>query len=316
MRSYSCNSALSISQCLELGILLEASAHKPGNVSVVTDFDNTRYEHFLASAVASRSTFQHAAERGLEISEGAIQFCDAGIGGIINDCVSEIDAWQHGGNTLLGTVLLLSPIAVAAGIAWKRHEVDLHEIRRKLQALIMSTTPEDAANVYRAIAVAKPSGLGKTPKLDINDPRSISKILNERTSLYKVFKIAEKYDRICSEWVNNYPITFEVAYPSLKEQLDSSVDINTATIRAFLEVLAAYPDTFIARKTDETTAARVSETAKEILDLGWPQTKAAQRSLQEFDRELRKSSNLLNPGTTADIIAASLSLIVLEGYRP
>lgn len=42
-----------ISQCLELAVLFEASAHKPGNVSVVTNFENTRYEHFLASAVAA-----------------------------------------------------------------------------------------------------------------------------------------------------------------------------------------------------------------------------------------------------------------------
>ena len=40
--------AKQIQRCLELAILLEASAHKPGNVSVVTDFENTRYEHFLS----------------------------------------------------------------------------------------------------------------------------------------------------------------------------------------------------------------------------------------------------------------------------
>jgi triphosphoribosyl-dephospho-CoA synthetase len=31
---------------------------------------------------------------------------------------------------------------------------------------------------------------------------------------------------------------------------------------------------------------------------------------------LRKESNVLNPGTTADIIAAALALAVLGGYRP
>lgn len=311
-----CGGSLGISQCLELAILLEASAHKPGNVSIVTDFDNTRYEHFLASAVASRSVFQFAAERGFAISNGICQVYDAGIGEIIRRCIVEIDTWQHGGNTLLGTVLLLSPIAVGAGIAYEQCGINVQKLRTNLQTLVKSTTPEDAVNVYKAIAIAKPSGLGKATKLDVNDSNSISKILAEKTSLYEVFKIAEKYDTICSEWVNNYPITFDVAYPSLKEQLNNSTDINTATIQTFLEVLAAFPDTFIARKTNKKTAARVSQNARKILDLGWPLTRTGQESLQEFDRELRQSSNLLNPGTTADIIAAALSLVVLEGYRP
>jgi triphosphoribosyl-dephospho-CoA synthetase len=38
--------------------------------------------------------------------------------------------------------------------------------------------------------------------------------------------------------------------------------------------------------------------------------------LREFDLTLRKASNFLNPGTTADIIAAALALSVLSGYRP
>jgi triphosphoribosyl-dephospho-CoA synthase len=305
-----------VSKCLELAVLLEASAHKPGNVSVVTNFESTRYEHFLASAVAARPFFEFACERGVAVHEGKIDVADVGVGNIIRRCVEEIDAWQHGGNTLLGTVILLSPIAVAAGMAVTEDDFGVRGLRADLKSVVESTTPEDAIDVYGAIKIARPSGLGKAPRLDVNDPASASRILEEKTTLFQVFRIAEKYDMICSEWVNNYPVTFDVAYPALEKQMKNGADPNVAVIQVFLKVLAEYPDTFIARKTSFEKAREVSLEAEGILDLGGLTTAEGRQSLNKFDRELRKSSNLLNPGTTADIIAAALALCILSGYRP
>lgn len=304
-----------ISRCLELAILLEASAHKPGNVSVVTNFENTRYEHFLASAVATAASFERAAERGILVSDGKIQLTEVGVGHIIKECVTDIDAWQHGGNTLLGTVILFVPMAVAAGMVLSEGTLEVQTLRKSLRHVVTSTTPQDAVDVYEAIRIANPGGLGKAPKLDVNDPNSTNAILGEKTSLYDVFKIAERYDSICSEWVNDYQITFDLAYPSLIEKVKSAKDLDTAVIHVFLEVLAAHPDTFIARKVGFERSREVSLAAKEVLDLGL-ETSRGQERLDRFDRELRESSNLLNPGTTADLIAAALALLVLGGYRP
>jgi triphosphoribosyl-dephospho-CoA synthase len=304
-----------ISQCLELAILLEASAHKPGNVSVVTNFERTRYEHFLASAVAATPSFEYAAEQGMAASEGQISAADVGVGKIIRDCVADIDRWQRGGNTLLGTIILLSPIAVAAGMVSAETTFEIPELREKVKVVTQSTTPQDAVNVYEAIKIANPAGLGTAPKLDVNDPNSVSKILIEKTSLYQVFKIAESYDAICSEWVNNYPITFGYAYPFLNEQIRRISEPNEAIIHTFLRVLAEYPDTFITRKAGLNKSREVSSKAKIILQSGLA-TAEGKEQLREFDKELRTHSNLLNPGTTADVIAAALALCVLDGYRP
>ena len=57
--------ASEISRRLELAMLFEVSAYpKPGNVHRTRDYPGTRFEHFLASAVASRSSFEIAAEKG------------------------------------------------------------------------------------------------------------------------------------------------------------------------------------------------------------------------------------------------------------
>jgi len=305
-----------VSHCLELAILLEASAHKPGNVSVVTNFEKTRYEHFLASAVAASSSFESATERGIAVSEDRIDPSDVGVGRLIRSCVTDINAWQHGGNTLLGTVILLSPMAVAAGMTTRREHFDPSSLRKNLKLVVELTTPEDAVDVYEAIRIAKPSGLGKASDLDVNDPTAIERIRDEKISLLEVFKIAEKYDTICSEWVKNYPVTFDLAYPSLIDGLRNSRDPGLAIVQTFLQVLAEVPDTFIARKTSLEKARQISLKAKEITELGGPETSLGRKSLDEFDKELKKSSNLLNPGTTADIIGAALALCVLGGYRP
>jgi triphosphoribosyl-dephospho-CoA synthase len=305
-----------ISKCLELAILLEASAHKPGNVSVVTDFDHTRYEHFLTSAVAARPSFERAARQGIAVSEGKIVVSNVGVGRLIMECASDIDTWEHGGNTLLGTIILLVPIAASAGMTLADNLFEVKELRKSLSLVIESTTPEDAVNVYNAIGIARPSGLGSAPRLDVNDPESVTRILRERTSLYQIFKIAEKYDTICSEWTNNYPVTFDLAYPCLTELLGKANDLNLAIIQTFLKVLAECPDTFIARKTSLERAQQVSVEAKRILSLGGLQTSRGKEGLRSFDQQLRKSDSLLNPGTTADIISAALALCILDGYRP
>jgi triphosphoribosyl-dephospho-CoA synthase len=308
--------AKNIARCLQLGILLEVSAHKPGNVNVVTDFENTRYEHFLASAVAIGPSLESGARNGIAVAEGRIDVAEVGVGEIIKNSVVEAASWQHGGNTLLGTIILLSPMAVAAGMIFKRAGFVVGDFRKNLKLITSSTTPEDAVNVYDAIEIANPSGLGKAPDLDVSDPASKNRILKEKVSLYDVFKIAEPYDAICSEYVNNYHVTFDIAYPSLSRHLDQTYDPSSATIQAFLEVLAEVPDTFIARKTSIQKAREVSLRAKEVVELGGVETMTGKRALDRLDKELRRQSNLLNPGTTADIIAAALAIKVLAGYRP
>jgi triphosphoribosyl-dephospho-CoA synthase len=308
------NRAKDIARCLELAILLEASAPKPGNVSIAANFEKTFYTHFLASAVAVAPSFENAAQRGISVSQDKIGLADVGVGRLIRRCISDINAWQHGGNTLLGTVILLFPIAVASGMASTTDNLEM--LRKNLKLIVESTTPRDAVNMYAAINLANPGGLGKAPNLDINDPNSINRIFHDQISLFKVFLIAEKYDSICSEWINNYPITFDLAYPSLTKKLRNRNDVNTATVQTFLEVLAKVPDTFITRKAGIEKSREISTKAKRILDVGGTETPLGKKSLNDFDQELRKSSNILNPGTTADIIAAALALCVLNGYRP
>src|SRR5208337_2757006 len=105
-----------VSKCLQLAILLEVSAEKPGNVNLTSSFEGTICQHFLASAVAAGPSFQEAACRGALVAENKLGISEVGLGQLIKTCVADVNAWQKGGNTILGTIMLFVPIAVASGM--------------------------------------------------------------------------------------------------------------------------------------------------------------------------------------------------------
>ncbi|MCL1978002.1 MAG: triphosphoribosyl-dephospho-CoA synthase [Candidatus Bathyarchaeota archaeon] len=313
----SCQKAIHISRCLQLAILLEVSADKPGNVNFTASFEGTRKEHFFASAVAAGPTFQEAAKRGIQIANGQRVINDAGLGELVKLGVRDVMEWQRGGNTILGTVMLFIPIGVAAGMTPtdEKFSMNFKLLRSNIEAIIHASTAIDSVHLYEAIDIAMPNGLNQAPELSVNDPASKQRLITENITLYQVFDIAKDYDDICSEWIHNYPITFDEAYPYLMEQLEK-VDQNTAVINTFLKILAQHPDTFIARKAGIEKAKEISAEAKKILEIGGATTTAGKTAIAKFDHNLRKAGNHYNPGTTADITATTLALCILDGYRP
>lgn len=306
-----------VSQCLQLAVLLEVSAYpKPGNVHRTADFKETRYEHFLASAVALTPIFRKASQRGVWASQRKIGSHELEVGRLIKNAVEQVKAWQSGGNTLLGTIILLTPIAAAAGITLSKKPFSVSELRKNVRLVVESTTPMDAVNVYDAISIAEPGGLGKAPELDLTDPTSRERILKERISLFEVFEISSPWDTVSSEWVNSYPVTFNLGYPYFTTTLKETKDINKATVHTFLKILSEVPDTLIARKQGVAKAEEVSVLAKEALESGALTTKEGREKVFELDKKLRDAEHRLNPGTTADLVAAVLAVAILDGYRP
>lgn len=306
-----------ISECLQLAILLEVSAYpKPGNIHRTTNFQETRYEHFLASAVAVLPHFRFAAEQGVRVSVGRIGPDEVEIGTTIKNAAISVSEWQNGGNTLLGSIILLCPIAVAAGMTLAKGAFSLSKLRKGIKLVAESSTPADAVALYDAIGIAKPGGLSRAPRLDVTDPASRGRILENNVTLFDVFQIASEYDSIANEWVNNYSVTFDLGYPYLTQQLHETKDVNTATVHTFLKILSEVPDTLIARKLGRTRAIEVSEEAKQVLQAGGLTTPSGRDYLGKLDQKLRDRAHRLNPGTTADITAAVLAVNILNGYRP
>ncbi len=306
-----------IAAALELALLLEVSAYpKPGNVHRTRDFENTRFEHFLASAAALVSHFRLAALRGSKIAAGSIHSGELMIGERIKRAVESCSEWQRGGNTSLGAILLLIPISYAAGMVPSRKALKAQEIRKNLRIVARGTNKVDAVNAYRAISRASPAGMGKVPELDINDKDSLTRIRKQNISLFDIFRTSSEYDTISSEWVRGFPVTFEIGLPFLVRELYATGDINTAVVDTYLRILSQVPDTLVARRLGIGRAREVSLMAKRVLKVGGMKTSRGRKEAGRMDESLQRIDHRCNPGTTADLTASTLSILLLSGYRP
>jgi triphosphoribosyl-dephospho-CoA synthase len=306
-----------IAAALELALLLEVSAYpKPGNVHRTRDFENTRFEHFLASSAALVPHFRLAALRGSRIAAGSIHSGELMIGERIGRAVESCSEWQRGGNTSLGAILLLIPISYAAGMVPSRKALKAQEIRKNLRIVARGTNKVDAVNAYRAILHASPGGMGKVPELDINDKDSLTRIRKQNISLFDIFRMSSGYDTISSEWVRGFPVTFEVGLPFLVRELHATRDINTSVVDTYLRILSQVPDTLVARKLGIGRAREVSLMAKRVLKVGGMKTSRGRKEAGRMDKSLQRIDHRCNPGTTADLTASTLSILLLSGYRP
>lgn len=306
-----------IGGCASLAALLEVSAYpKPGNVHRTRDFPGTMYEHFLSGSVSLNASMRGLASKAQKTSENQ-NWQDLGLGETILCSVKDMMSWQGGGNVHLGVILLFSPIAAASGAVMKNDRVKLKELRPVLKKIIDSATPEDTVNIYKAISIAmSEENLGKIKELDVKDSSSQARIIEEELTPREVFSKCKERDDICSEWVTDFDITFNEGYKMLQKRLKEGVTINEATLDTFLKILSDHPDSLIQRKKGLDEAKKISEKVGKIVQMGGASSEKGLDMIRQLDNEMSKEQGTLNPGTTADITATSVFLLLLTGWRP
>jgi triphosphoribosyl-dephospho-CoA synthase len=267
----------------QLACLLEVSAPKPGNVSPERHFHDTRYEDFLASAVAIGPALSDAAQHPL--------------GTTIRTAVEATRRWTKS-NTNLGIVLLLAPLAQAALRSGGT-------LRERLARVLAETTVADAAQVYAAIRHADPGGLGETPAEDVAETPTVT--------LREAMALAADRDAVAREYVTDFALTFEVGVPAIRAAREEGLAWTEVAVEAYLTVLASIPDTHIARKLGQAEAEAVSRRAREVRAAGGTRSATGLKALAALDAELRDPRNRRNPGTTADLTCAALFVVILEG---
>ena len=271
----------------QLACLLEVGAPKPGNVSPGRHFHDTRYEDFLASAVAIGPALAAAGDRPL--------------GATILTAVTATSRWTTS-NTNLGIILLLAPLARAA----LRSGTPLRDAVRDV---LRATTVSDAADVYAAIRRARPGGLGSASSEDVSAAPTVA--------LREAMALAADRDGVAREYATDFATTFEIGAPALRAARGAGLGWSEAVVQTFLGILATVPDTHIARKLGPEAAATVARRAREVEEAGGVRSEAGRRAVEAFDAELRSPTNARNPGTTADLTCAALFVVILEdGWRP
>lgn len=273
----------------QLACLLEVSAPKPGNVSPGRHFADARYEDFLASATAIGEPLAGAAERGL--------------GASVRRAIETTGRWTRS-NTNLGIVLLLTPLARAA-LRSDAESVSPPALREQVRQVLAETTVEDAREVYAAIRRAAPGGLGRADAQDVADEPTMR--------LLDVMRLAADRDAIAREYATAFTITFETGVPALAAARRDHLPWDEAVVETFLTLLAAHPDTHVRRRGGDDIAAAISQRAGVVLAAGGVRTLEGRRMIEEMDVALRDPRHLSNPGTTADLTAAAIFVVLAGG---
>ncbi|NJE05170.1 apo-citrate lyase phosphoribosyl-dephospho-CoA transferase [Thermococcus sp. M36] len=282
-----------------LGPLIEATVPKPGNVNRYRDFEDLTLYNFLFADTAVIGVYYEAVKTAELLRKGILSFSEAGIGELIKRAVQASREAQDS-NPNFGVIALSVPLIM--GMVLGRNMLDARE---KARLLIEESTVRDSMEFYRAIRVANPKGIPSGVKYDVYSDESFRELFQDGINLARLAEMSCERELIFCEWLNGYDLsysTFGRLYDLIKE-----LPLEDAVVEAFLELLAEKEDTLIMRKAGRREADLVRRKAREVLN--------GKLSLKEFDAFMREKGDLRNPGSLADIMAVSLSLLVLRGLR-
>lgn len=304
-------------RCLSLASLLELSGWpKPGNIHRTKNYEMTKFEHFLAGIAAIQPVFRNFCSKNFQKSfKIEDDYKNIELGLFFKDAVREMMKWQDGGNVLLGHLLILAPLAVAAIICLKNNRISIKDLKKSLNKVIENSTVIDTINLYQAIRTCNPGGLGRIDKYDINDENVFDELLADKINLKKIFEFSKEYDLISLEYSTGFKIIINNGLPYYINVFNQFKDINIATVNTYLKLLSLNPDTLVIRKSGRDLASYISDMATTILQYGGISSEKGLSLTIELDNELQAKKGKLNPGTTADLISGVIFCALLFGLR-
>lgn len=272
---------MSIGNRVRIAIETECTAIKAGNVHPTASFRDLNFQHFLCAAKA--------------IGEQVDLCAGASVGQIV---LKSVAAMMNavGTNTSLGTILLMAPLVVAT-----KHLANGSTRNGNLQLALKEVldclTHEDARDIYEAIRMAKPGGLGDVRSMDVREEAPVD--------IREAMRIASSWDDIALQYVTDFELVFKTSQ-RIESQRLIGFSLQDAIRCIQMELLTERVDSLIARKQGLEYAKHVQARALEVIGAGPYGSKEYARAWQEFDAELRDSEHRGNPGTIADLIAAAL----------
>ncbi|WP_220607805.1 triphosphoribosyl-dephospho-CoA synthase [Methanobrevibacter oralis] len=283
-----------IAKIAQIASALEVSGYpKPGNVHRTRNYDDMVFEDFIISGIVIGDTIREATKN--------VNIENPCLGKYILNAVKETDNWIKN-NTNLGIVMMIIPIACATAIS-----NNFNEIRPNIIKLMKSTSVEDACDLYDAINIADAGGMGNQDEYDVASTNAKEELKANKQTMWDVLKISAPWDRLANEMTSDMPVVFEIGYPTYYNLIKEN-SLNKSCILTFLTILSEIPDTLISRKYGAKKASEISNQARQLLK--YQNDDDFKDKLKEFDDYLYE--NKFNPGTTADLTAASIFVTYLK----
>lgn len=256
----------------------EIDAPKPGNVHHFAGGHGMEAEEFLVSASAAA----HAvAESGAPVGRRILAAVSATFAAV-------------GKNTNLGILLLCVPLAAAAEL---RHDGLRHDgLQANLAHVLRRLDRSDAEDVFAAIRLARPAGLGEAPRHDV---RGVA-----QAGLREIMQEAAARDRIALQYATVFDDIFVTGLAELARARAAGLAPPWTTVSVYLAFLAAFPDTHLVRKCGSAAAAEVQDRGRRMRARFAQGGADCLAELLALDGELKALGR--NPGTSADLTVATL----------
>ena len=287
-----------IAQIAQIASVLEVSGYpKPGNVHRTRDFHDMVFEDFLISGIAIGDTVKSLCDH---TKNNKNDLSKINLGEYILKGVLQTDKWVKN-NTNLGIIMMIMPIAASASIC-----SNFDDLSEKVNEILKATTVSDATYLYKAINIADAGGMGSQNEYDVTNDDAIRELEKNKQTMFDVLEISASWDSLANELTSSMQVTFKIGFPTF-HKLKNKYSLNDATLETFLTILSQVPDTLISRKYGIKKAREVSSKGKNVLNSNKDEFL---NNLNVFDNYLFE--NKYNPGTTADLTAASIMISYLK----
>jgi triphosphoribosyl-dephospho-CoA synthase len=263
--------------------ITEVNSLKPGNVSPYSEGHGMTVDDFIKSAeLTSPILCDPALSVGERVLEG------------VRATMSEV-----GCNTNLGMLMLFAPLVRAA-------ELGIPSLQSNLNVVLQKLDTKDTDCIFAAIRQANPGGLGDSEKYDVN------KKLEGGITLHKAMMEAKNRDLIAKQYVTDFIDIFSLGLMCIEDFSVRWNSVQWAAVACYMGFMAEFPDSHIRRKFGIELAEQIkinaAPIAKAFQDNDGPEEAA--QMLMKFDEELKEKG--VNPGTSADLTAASLLVYHLK----
>tara|TARA_B100000029_G_C17604242_1_gene966868 strand:+ start:5756 stop:6613 length:858 start_codon:yes stop_codon:yes gene_type:complete len=258
---------------------IEMKSLKPGNVHKYSNsFDMDTRDFFKSSLIISKTLTEKKFNLGEKIFFSAEK---------IKNKIKK--------NTNLGIILMLAPIIK---IVENEGIINKKKLVAKIKYLIKKQDINNSINIYKAISLTSPGGLGCSKKYDVNEL--------PKTKLYKVMRFAKNKDLISKQYYNGYKEITNIGLPTYKKFYKKWGKIEWAFTGVYLNFLRKFNDSHIVRRNGLKIAKKVRNDANKYYNILENDNKLIKikEKLLIFDKELK--SKHINPGTMADLSVATV----------
>ena len=262
--------------------ITEVNSLKPGNVSPYSEGHDMTVADFVKSAELVTPIL---CDPSLSVGERILESV-------------KITRSEVGCNTNLGMLLLFAPLLRAA-------ELGVAKLQSNLGLVLQELDDRDAACIFAAISHASPGGLGESEKYDVNQQ------LQDSITLQMAMTEAKDRDLIAKQYVTGFEDIFSQGTFTRGSGCIGGFalrwnSVQWAAVACYMGFMAEFPDSHIMRKYGHEVAEQIKINAGPIAtafrDKDSPEE--ATEMLMKFDKALKQKG--VNPGTSADLTAASL----------